>query len=793
MKNVLFFVGFLLTCATGISQEFEVKGTVSENGKALSDVSVYAEGTSPGTITNADGLYSLNLPSGNHTLIFSYGNQLSRKINLNADLTLNVDMANAKESLEEVFLDAVRVTPDSPITYSNLSNEEIADRNLGQDIPVLMNYMPNVVTTTDAGAGVGYTGIRVRGSDATRVNVTINGIPYNDAESQGTFWVNLGDFASSVQNLQLQRGVGTSTSGAGAFGASLNILTDSYKTDAQAEISNSIGSYNTFKHTAKFSTGLINDHFEFAGRASKIRSDGYIDRASSDLKSYFLQGTYVDDQSLIKAIMFGGSEVTYQAWYGIDQAQLDEDRRFNPAGIYTDEGGNVKFYDNQTDNYKQDHYQLLWNQAYGSNWSSNIAFHYTYGRGYYEEFNEDADLAEFGLPNFLANGEEFSTSDIVGTKWLDNNFYGTVFSLNYQNSNWDITFGGGLNKYEGDHFGEILYTRFAMNGEPFDPYYFNQSDKVDFNIYGKANFVITEKLSGFADLQLRTVDYQTDGLLDDQSRFQNEDHFSFFNPKAGVTYELNDGNQFYASYARAHREPSRNDYENGDPEPEELNDFELGWRHTSEGFKLNSNLYFMDYQNQLVLTGGIDDVGSFIRENSGNSYRVGVEIDANIKLNEQFKIQPNISLSRNKNVDFVSGFNGELVDYGNTDISYSPEIVAGNIFSYLPIENLELRLLSKYVGEQFMSNVEAENSKLEVYFVNDFNVQYVLQKPWIFREVVLTGLVNNILNEKYVSNGYYYTYNIPNEDLPSGLQTFDGAGYYPQATTNFLLGLTLKF
>ncbi len=793
MKNVLFFAGLLFFTMQMHAQKFTVSGTITENGVPLKEATVYVKSTGIGTVADESGYYSLSLEEGNYTLIFAFGNQKSKKLFLDADTQLNVDLAGAEETLDEVFLSSVRVTDKSPITYSNLSNEEIEDRNLGQDIPVLMNYMPNVVTTTDAGNGIGYTGIRVRGSDATRVNVTINGIPYNDSESQGTFWVNLGDFASSVENLQLQRGVGTSTNGAGAFGASLNILTDSYKEEAQAEVSNSIGSFNTFKHTVKFSTGLINDHFSFSGRASKIRSDGYIDRASTDLKSYFLQGAYVDDNTLIKAITFGGSERTYQAWYGIDRETLENDRTFNPAGLYTDEDGNTRFYEDQTDNYTQDHYQLLWNQDFNSNWSSNIALHYTYGRGFYEEYEEDAELSEFGLSPFIANGDEVNTSDLVGTKWLDNHFYGTVFSLNYENANWDVTLGGGWNKYEGDHFGEVIYTRFARNNDPYEPYYFNKADKTDFNIYAKANFRITEKLSGYADLQLRTVNYETDGLLDDQSRFLNNDNFSFFNPKAGLTYQLAPSDQFYLSYARAHREPSRNDYENGDPEPEELNDFELGWRHASPKFQMNANLYFMDYQNQLVLTGGIDDVGAFVRQNSGNSYRLGLELDATVRLLETLSIQSNISVSRNKNVDFVSTFNGELVEYGDTDISFSPAVVAGGFINYEPVKGLELKLLSKYVSEQFMSNVEAENSRLESYFVSDLNVQYSWEKPWFFREIVITGLVNNIFNEKYVSNGYYYTYNVPNGDLPSGVQTFDGAGYYPQATTNFLLGLTLRF
>jgi iron complex outermembrane receptor protein len=633
----------------------------------------------------------------------------------------------------------------------------------------------------------------VRGSGPTSTNVTINGIPYNDAESLGTFWVNLGDFASSVENLQLQRGVGTSTNGAGAFGASINILTDGYSEEANAEIANSYGSFNTHKHTVKFSTGLIEDHWEFAGRASQIKSDGYIDRASSDLKSYFLQGTYVDENTLVKAITFGGSETTYQAWYGIDSTTLANDRTYNPAGVYTDEDGNTKFYENQTDNYKQDHYQLLWNQEYNKNWSSNLAFHYTYGRGYYEEYEEDAVLNEFGLENFQANGEEVSTSDLVGTKWLDNDFYGTTFGLNYQDADWDVNFGGAWNRYIGDHFGEVIYTRFARNNDPYEPYYENVGRKTDFNLYGKATYAISDKLAGYLDMQVRTIDYETEGILSEGNEFLVNDSFTFFNPKAGLTYALNDQNQFYFSYARANREPRRSDYENGDPEHEELNDYELGWRLNTTGVQLNTNLYYMDYQNQLVLTGGIDDVGSFIRENSGNSYRLGLEIDAIIRLSEKVVLRPNLALSQNKNIDFVATWDGELVDFGNTDISFSPSIVGGNRISYLPVNGLELSLLSKYVGEQYMSNIEAETSKLDAYFVNDFNVQYTWRNAPLFKEVVFTGLVNNIFGEEYVSNGYYYTFDVENPDTSTGLQTLDGAGYYPQATTNFLAGITLKF
>ena len=793
MKSVLFFAGLCLISLQALAQTHTLKGKVTQDEIPIEGVLIYTQEAGAGTETDADGNYHLELENGSYSLIFSYGNQKSVRVDLFEDKTLNIDLSDAQEVLDEVFHSSLSVNAQSPITCSNLTNEEIEKRNLGQDIPILMNYMPNVVSTSDAGAGVGYTGIRVRGSDGTRVNVTINGVPYNDAESQGSFWVNLGDFASSGENMQLQRGVGTSTNGAGAFGASLNILTDGYQEEASAELANSIGSYNTWKHTLKFSTGLMDEHWEFAGRVSQIKSDGYIDRAESDLKSYFLQGTFVDKNTLVKALTFGGSERTYQAWYGIDAETLENDRTFNPAGIYEDENGVTRFYENQTDNYKQDHYQLLWNQEYNSNWSSNLALHYTYGRGFYEEDEEGAELTEFGLEPFESGGELITNSDMVGTKWLDNHFYGTTFGLNYQESDWDIVLGGGWNKYLGDHFGEVIYTKFARNNRPNEPYYENTATKTDFNIYGKANFAITEKLAAYADLQLRAVTYETEGILSDGTEFPVDDNLNFFNPKAGFTYQLNTGNQFYFSFARAHREPSRNDYENGDPEPEELNDFELGWRYSSPNVQVNSNLYYMDYQNQLVLTGGLDEVGAFIRENSGESYRLGLEIDASIRISDKINLRPNLSLSQNQNINFVSTWNGKAVDFGNTEISYSPSIVAANLIGYYPIEGLELNLLSKYVGEQYMSNIETEASKLDSYFVNDFNVQYSWKEAPLFKEVIFTGLVNNIFGVEYVSNGYYYTYEVPNPEFSSGLQTYDGVGYYPQATTNFLLGVTLKF
>ncbi|MDT0295248.1 TonB-dependent receptor [Mesonia ostreae] len=798
MKNVLFIVSLLFTTLVFAQDKIVISGTVVQHANELSNVAVEIIGINQATITDLNGDFKFIVFPGNYKLKFTHGNSKTIAVKAFKDQYLRVDMSNEEEQLEEVFLSSIRVSADSPITYTNLGNEEISQRNLGQDIPVLMNYLPSVVTTTDAGNGVGYTSLRVRGSDATRTNVTINGIPYNDSESQGSFWVNLGDIASSVENIQLQRGVGTSTNGAGAFGASLNILTDRYSEKAYAEISNSYGSYNTHKHTAKFSTGLFNEHWEFAGRASLIKSDGYIDRAESELKSYFLQAAYVNNNTLVKALAFGGKERTYQAWYGIEQKQLEEDRRYNPAGEYTDEDGNVKYYDNQTDNYQQDHYQLLWDQKYDANWSSNLGLHYTIGKGYYEEYQEAANLVDFGLPNFTANGEDITTSDLVNRTWLDNHFYGLTFNGTYKNQRMELILGGGINTYEGDHFGEVIYTRFAQNLDPDSDYYFNVANKTDFNIYGKATIAIIENLKAFGDLQLRTLNYTTSGLLDEGVDLVIDDRFTFFNPKAGLTYKLNQTNQLYASLAVAHREPTRTDYKNAlfndadKPEEEKLTDYELGYRLKTEKFQLNANLYYMDYKNQLVLTGDIDNSGEPVRENSGDSYRLGLEIEASIKLLPTLSIHSNVALSRNKNRDFKTKFDGELQDFGDTDISFSPEIVAGNRISYSPVSNLQLNFLSKFVGDQYMSNIESRASLLESYFINDLSIQYVWKKTTLFKEIVFTGMVNNIFDVEYISNGYYYSFE-DDYSNPGTINTVEGAGYYPQATINFLAGITLKF
>lgn len=696
------------------------------------------------------------------------------------------------ETLDEVLVQAIRVDADSPVTHSDISKKELEKRNLGQDIPYLLNYLPSVVTTSDAGAGVGYTYIRVRGSDASRVNVTLNGIPFNDSESQGSFWVNLPDFASSVQSLQLQRGVGTSTNGSGAFGASLNLLSDAVSEEAYGEISNSVGSFGTRKHNVKLSTGLLEDHVEISGRLSTIVSDGYVDRASSDLKSYFLQAAYVDDNTLIKAITFGGHEKTYQSWFGIDKETLENDRTFNPAGMYTDTEGNTQFYDNEVDNYKQDHYQLHWNERFNNNWTTNLGLNYTYGRGYFEQYKEDEDFEDYNFTPIEIGGETINSTNLIRRRWLDNDYYVVNANATYKNSKLEVTSGAFYSFYEGDHFGEVIWARFASDSEIRDKYYFSDATKTEFTVFSKATYKLDNKWQFFIDLQGRFVDYSTGGITSDLVGIDVDKSFEFFNPKAGITYQLNPSNQFYAYYGRANREPTRNDFEEGISTAEKLNDFELGWRYDKPNFKVNSNLYFMDYKDQLVLSGALNDVGAPLRTTSGNSYRLGLEIDADWQISSKWSLMPNVALSTNKNIDFVASIDGALVDLGNTNISYSPEIVASNMFVYSPKENLQIGLLSKFVGEQYLGNIDSETSKLDSFFVNDLNVVYELRNIPVFKSIVFNALVNNIFNVKYVSNGYFFTYD-DDFSIPGEITTIEGAGYYPQAGINFLAGATLKF
>jgi iron complex outermembrane receptor protein len=778
---VIFILAFSMNA--NAQELFKLSGNVTDGNNPLPGASILLKGTTIGVTSDFEGNFSFSLEKGNYTLVISAISQPKEVlVNLTKDSFISINMADSFVNLEEVLVSAVRVKATSPVTHSNVTKEDLEKRNLGQDIPMLLNYLPSVVTTSDAGTGIGYSGIRVRGSDATRVNITINGIPYNDAESQGTYWVNMPDFTSSTESMQLQRGVGTSTNGSGAFGASLNLLTDAVSEDSFGEIITSAGSYNTFKNTVKFSTGKINDQIEFSGRLSKIDSDGYIDSAWSDLKSYFLQAAYVDDNTLIKALTFGGHEKTYQAWYGVTTEEMESlGRTYNPYK-----------YENEIDNYKQDHYQLHWNEKLSNKWSTNVGLNYTYGRGYYEQYKEGEDFADYDLTPIIIGGETINETNLIRRRWLDNDFYVLNANATYKNSELEFILGTSLSNYKGDHFGEIIWAEYASSSQIRDHYYESESKKNDVNIFGKLTYNLNNSWTLFTDLQGRFVTFKTSGLTSDRNSINVDESYSFFNPKAGLTYKYNNFSSFYLSYARANKEPNRNDFENAVNTSEKLNDFELGWRLSNKNFKINTNIYYMLYKNQLVLTGAIDDTGAPLRATSGKSYRLGLEVDALIRLSNKFSLQPNIAISSNKNVDFVTSWNGELVDLGNTDISFSPNIIAANAIVFQPAKSIQFSLLSKFVGEQFMGNIDNKNSKLESYFVNDFNASYEVKPNKVFKAIVFNALINNIFNTEYISNGYYFTYD-DTWSVNGKTTTLDGAGYYPQATRNFLIGATLKF
>ena len=695
----------------------------------------------------------------------------------------NLDSLTSILNLEEVTVSAIKAKNDTPVSFVNLSKESIEKTNLAQDIPILLKNTPSVVTHSDAGAGIGYSSIRIRGSDQTRVNVTINGIPYNDSESMQVYWVDLPDFASSIENIQIQRGVGTSTNGPGAFGGSINIQTNSASESPFFEINNTIGSFGTIKNSVGFSTGFI-DKFELSGRVSRIKSDGYIDRSASNLRSYFLQGVYRDENTLIKVLNFAGHEITDQAWYGVDSSTLETNRKYNMAGEYYDEFGNTLYYEDQVDNYKQNHLQIHWNQIYQNGWNSNFGVHFTNGKGFFENYNLG-----------------YGSSDYIDRRWLDNDFYGILYSLNNQTEAFNVNIGGSLNKYNGLHYGEYLwYDQINSTVNQYDfkeKFYEDFGDKGEFNIYAKIDYYITDKLTLYGDLQYRNIKYEAGisanstltGYIEDG--FENLDKsFNFFNPKFGLFYNLNDNNNLFFSFARAHREPTRTDYANGNPNEEKLDDFELGWKLNSNNLALSLNAFYMIYEDQLVLTGQRDINGYEIRRNIGESYRVGIEFDSSIKLNNKLNIETNFSLSENKNKDFYSTFDGNLKNFGNTDLAYSPNLIVNNILNFNPNKKVLISLRSKYVGEQFFAQTNSPISKLESFFINDINFVHDIDLPNISDDIKFKVLVNNLFDYKYSAYGGYYSYDIQEDDQ---IKTYEGTYYYPQSGINILVGLDVKF
>lgn len=820
MKKLFTLLSCLLLPLSLLAQ-YTISGTVREqnSGEPLAGATVRLSDARIATSTKLNGAFELkNVKAGTYTLRVTYVgyNTHEQQVVLQSDLSLEISLSEGSLLTDEVIVSATRATANTPTTFTEMDRQEIEKQNFGQDIPYLLNFTPSIVTTSDAGAGVGYTGMRIRGSDATRINVTVNGIPLNDPESHGVFWVNMPDFASSVESMQVQRGVGTSTNGAGAFGATVNIQTTTLRREAYAEVDNSYGSFNTWKHTVSAGTGLINDRFAVDARLSKLTSDGYIDRAFSDLKSFFVSGGYYGDKTLIKANVFSGQEQTYQSWYGTPEARVNNDiegmiEYVQRNGLSTRDSLNLLqsgrtynyyTYDNETDNYQQDHYQLIAAHDLLPELTLNGALHYTRGRGYYEQFRNNArfsDYPPFGITELEVEGETITRTDLIRRRWLDNHFYGFTYSADYRaGSRWQFVLGGGWNRYIGDHFGEIIWARFAANSNIRDRYYDNTANKSDLNVYLKTFYQLTDDLNLFVDLQSRGINYDYAGIDNDLRRIEGEHNFSFFNPKAGFTYAFSPDDRLYASFARQSREPVRNDFIDApvdrSPEAETLRNLEVGYQKREEMYDLTANYYLMDYKNQLVLTGELNDVGAPIRTNVDRSYRTGIELQASFRPERWIELSANTTFSQNKIRNFTEVFylydanwNEEIIlnTYEETDISYSPSVIAGGVLSLRPLSWLEASILSKYVGKQYLDNTQSDSRALNPYFVNDFRLRTTF-RPSFLKELNVGLLVNNLFNTQYESNGYTYGFGYAGEVMYENF-------YYPQAGTNFLLNLNVKF
>ncbi|CAN5174397.1 TonB-dependent receptor [soil metagenome] len=715
--------------------------------------------------------------------------------------SLALDSVAIHGFLEGAVINATRAGKEVPTTHTDVRREDIAPINLGQDLPVLLDQTPSLVSTSDAGAGVGYTSLRIRGSDQTRINVTLNGIPYNDAESQGVFWVNMPDLGSSVNSIQIQRGVGTSTNGSGAFGGTVNIQTMDPSKIAFGEVGASYGSFNTYRLLGQFGTGLIGNRFAVQGRLSKIASDGYIDRASSDLTSFFISGAYYGEKDILRLNVLGGKEVTYQAWNGVDEATLATDRTNNSAGTdgFKKDGDPYK---NEVDNYRQDQYQLIYSRQIGDKWYLNPALHYTRGYGYFEQYKVDENLADYLLSPVTIGTDSVFSTDLVRRRWLDNHFYGAVFSAIYKGEKLGLTFGGGWNQYRGQHYGEVIWAEFAT-GSNDHRYYESHSTKNDGNVYAKLTYTVKEKLRFFIDLQYRNVMHQLDGTDNDLRLIHLDKTFHFFNPKAGVSYDFSKRSSLYTTFAVGNREPTRSDFIDApvgkEPKAERLYNLEVGYQFAATKYSFGANYYLMSYKDQLVLTGELNDVGSAIRTNVEKSYRMGIELMGAIKPLKWLRLDANLTYSINKIKNFEEvlyvydddyNFLGEQRNlYENTDISFSPSLIAAANLTFTPVKGLNISLLNKYVGKQYLDNTQNEARKLNGYYIANLNVGYTF-KFWVLKEVTLSVLVNNLFNHLYESNGYTFS-----EVYRSG--GADSRGdynyYYPQAGINVLGGIKVRF
>lgn len=780
------------------TQAQSVSGTVLEAQSKipLPGAAVRQAGTSRGAVTQDDGTFELRLSDdGEKALLVTYLGYKDQEVKVTGnEKTLEIFLYPETYIGNDIFVQAVRVDDATPITYTNVERAEIEKQNLGQDVPYLLQNLPSVTTTSNAGAGIGYTGIRIRGVDPARINVTINGIPVNDAESHAVFWVNLPDLASSIENIQVQRGVGTSTNGAGAFGATINLQTSTSKAEPFGEVNTGVGSFNTRKYNVKLGSGLMENGWQFEGRLSKLDSDGFIDRASSDLNSYFLSASRHGERSLLRADVFSGQERTYQAWYGIEENMMEDNRTFNAAG--TEKEGEP--YENQVDNYQQNYYQLHYSYQLQKNWNANASLFYTKGFGYYEEYVADQALINYSIEPISPN----DTTDLVRRRWLDNDFYGTNITTKYTHSDtWNVILGGGLNYYKGAHFGNVIWARHAGDSENEDRYYDNDGIKTDYNAFTKFQYNLFENLKVYLDLQVRGVSYEFlgNGYIqsstggnerDSLVAIQQTDELSFFNPKFGFVYNLPDQQSVYASFAIGNKEPTRDEYVDSSPQsrpnPEKMYNIEAGYRGDFSQHFLGANLYGMFYQDQLVPTGAINDVGENVRENVPESYRVGLELQGGLSLSQQLSIGLNATFSQNKIVKYTQYHGQHVIEYESTDIAFSPNVITNGVIGFQE-GGLNAEWISKYVSRQYLDNTQTESRTIDPYFVNDVRISYSLDDIPYLNGITAVLQVNNILNHQYETDGATYFGGLNNGELVYYNY------YYPQAGTNFLLQVKWEF
>jgi iron complex outermembrane recepter protein len=781
------FMMAVIGCSLSLNAraQFSISGTVRDGkgNQPLAGATVQMDESKRVTVTDEFGRFTFSkISEGSYLLTIKFLGFEEKTENVIVPMkeSLKVELTESSVMTDEVIVYATRANEKTPTSFTTLSQQSLQKQNFGQDMPYLLNWTPSVVTTSDGGTGVGYTGLRIRGSDASRINVTINGIPYNDSESQGTYWVDIPDVASSTKSVQIQRGVGSSTNGAGSFGGSVNVQTLVLQAEPYAELTASGGSFGTQRFTLKAGTGLINTRWAFDGRVSKIKSDGYIDRASSDLDSYYLSGGYYNKNTILKFITFGGHEKTYQSWNGNDAETMKTNRTFNSAGALYDANYNViRYHSNEVDDYRQDHYQLHLTQKINEYWNVAVALHYTYGRGFFEQYKQNENFSNYGLDNVILKSDTIKKSDFIVRKWLDNKFYGSTFSVNYERNKVALVIGGAANRYgDANHFGEIIWAQYASNSQIGQRYYQGQSQKDDFSLYTKLNYDFSSSLNGFIDLQVRTINYKTAGTKDGLGQYDLSDQFNFFNPKLGLSYTLANKDILYASYAVANREPNRTDYIEGEvkPKSEHLENLEIGWRKNTTRYNFELNYYLMSYTDQLVLTGNLDNVGNPIRANVGKSYRTGIELSGGFKITSKLTVGANGAWSSNKNQDYIIDPTN-LSEKKSTSIILSPSWIAGSQLSYNIFSNLQLTWLSKFVGKQYLDNSESDELSLPSYFVNDIRCTYDISPKGI-KNIAFSVLVNNLFDVEYSSNGYAY-----------GTTPY----FYPQAGRNFLAMLTLKF